>query len=204
MAAFVAVSLVIHAGLYALFWTEPTLDNVGAETISIEIVLGGETVAGDAVAPAEEASQTPEQMAEVKPDEKAAEQQDPSTQMPQDTPVAERETAPEETTAEETAEAEPEDQTYVAMVETPKAEIPTVLPRETLAEMSALLTPPPERPREVKPVEKPKAKQPVQKRQVAPETPHRRAHASGAAEGAGACADAEADAQRSRRRPLSQ
>ena len=84
--------------------------------------------------------------------------------------MAERETAPEVQPEDKTAEVKPEEQTYVAMVETPKAEIATVKPQETPAEMSALITPPREQPKEMKPVEdKPKPKPPVQKKGVGPE-----------------------------------
>ena len=47
MASLVTLSVAVHVGLYAIGWRDPEpLDSVAIETISIEIVLGGETVAG--------------------------------------------------------------------------------------------------------------------------------------------------------------
>jgi protein TonB len=144
LAAFVVLSLALHAGLYAAFWEEPKpLASVGVEAISIDIVLGGTTDAGVAATPGETEAQPAEPADEVKLQDQALEQQDTASEALPETAVTE--TRPEEPT--------------VAAVEMPRPETPTALPRET----------PPAPPRQVQPVAKPKPKPPAQKKEIAPE-----------------------------------
>jgi protein TonB len=110
LAAFLVLSLALHAGLYAALREVPKpLASVGVESITIDIVLGGNTEAGVAIAPGETEAQPAEPADEVKPQDQASEQQQ---------------------AAQEVTEAKPEEPT-VAMVETPQPETPTALPRET-------------------------------------------------------------------------
>lgn len=175
LAAFAAVSLAAHAGLFMGFWREPVpLTSIGMEVISVEIVVGATAPAGAAESQGEQQvnaaaapdAETPET---AKADEKATEQ-------PQTVEVAKEETALEQKTDPPRAEAKPEQPKFetaaahqepaqaeqkpaVAMVETPAPDTPTAKPQET---------PPP--PTEVtllpqleeKPVEKKPEPKPVQ------------------------------------------
>ena len=153
MAAFLLLSLALHVVLYAAFWEEPKpLASVGIEAITVDLVLGGNTEAGLATTPGENELQAAP-ADEVKPEEEVVEQQERTTETRPDTPVVERDNKPDEVT-----EAKPEEPA-VTMVETPRPETPTALPRET----------PPEPPKQLQPVENPKPKQPVQKKEAAPE-----------------------------------
>jgi TonB family protein len=59
--AIVLVSILVHAGLFYLFWQQPRqLTNVGFDAIEIEIVVGDNRAAGTATTPSEtEAQQSP-------------------------------------------------------------------------------------------------------------------------------------------------
>ena len=152
--AFLVISLALHGGLYAAFLEQPKpLASVGIEAITVDIVLGANSEAGLASTPGENEVQSAAPAEEVKPDDEAVEQQERTTEARPETPATER-----ETTATEVTEAKPEDST-IALVETPRPETPTALPRET----------PPELPKLQRPVEKPRPKQPSQKKAVAPE-----------------------------------
>jgi periplasmic protein TonB len=137
-------SLIIHGGAFYALWKEPKpLEGIGIEAITIDIVIGDNRPAGAAsnLGPHEVDSK---QVEEVKPDEKFVEQErviDAREVKPETKPdVARTDVAkeqpveqPKELQKERQAEPqrEPEQQQVVAMVETPQAEIPTVLPRET-------------------------------------------------------------------------
>src|SRR5262245_34052881 len=75
MAALMALSLAAHIGFFTFSWRDVApLDSVSVETISIEIVLGGETVAGAAETPAEVEAEAAPPVEEVKPDEQVVEE----------------------------------------------------------------------------------------------------------------------------------
>ena len=100
--AFAALSLAMHAGLFAAFWREPVpLASIGEQVISIEIVVGATAPAGVAQTPGEQevqAAATPETLqpeAPREPEEKA-------TAQPQAVQVAPEEKAPEQTAKIET------------------------------------------------------------------------------------------------------
>jgi periplasmic protein TonB len=172
--ALLAVSVAVHGTLLAVFWQEPKpLASIGVEVISVEIVIGATTAAGLTAKPGEAPVDAPA-IDEVKPDDQLVEvKEQRTTEAPQEVPVAEREVAPDHKPEEEQpSEQQPEPQPQLAMVETPRAEVSTALPRETPAEMNAIIVPPVERskPNEPKPAaEKPKPKPPVQKQERAPE-----------------------------------
>jgi TonB family protein len=105
LAAFVLVSLVLHAGLYAAFWDEEPkpLASVGIESITVDIVLGGNTEAGVATTPGETEAQVSAPAEELKPEDEAVEQQEHTVEARPETPVAERELP-----ANDVTEAKPE------------------------------------------------------------------------------------------------
>lgn len=138
-----ALSVAAHAGVLAFFVLreEPPLASIGLEVISVEVVLGATAPAGAAPTPGESETQAAS-APETQPTEiDKAEQK--ATAQPQDTKVAETETAPEvkpdqpttEAPRDEKAAPDPaaEPQPAVAMVETPDADIPTAKPPEELA-----------------------------------------------------------------------
>src|SRR5437764_789485 len=75
--AFAALSVAMHAGLFAAFWREPVpLASIGEQVISIEIVVGATAPAGVAQTPGEQDAATPETLqpeAPREPEEKATE-----------------------------------------------------------------------------------------------------------------------------------
>src|SRR5207249_249613 len=80
MAWLIVLSLLAHVGFFALSWNEvEPLESVSIEAISVEIVLGGETVAGIAEKPQEIEAEPAAAVEQVEPDV-AAEQQEPATQ----------------------------------------------------------------------------------------------------------------------------
>jgi TonB family protein len=106
MAAFLVLSLALHAVLYAAFWGEEPkpLASVGIESITVDIVLGGNTEAGLATTPGENDLQAAP-ADEVKPDDHPVEQQERTAEARPETPAAENETKPDEAT-----EVKPEEQ----------------------------------------------------------------------------------------------
>jgi protein TonB len=170
--ALAAVSLAIHGVLLAMFWQEPkSLASIGVEVITVEIVIGATTEAGVATEPGENEA-VAAAIDEIKPDERLLQaKEQPTTEASQDVPVAEREVAPDPKSEDQPSESEPDARPALAMVEAPRAEVPTALPRETPAEMNAIIAPPVERarPKEQKAAPKPAPKRPVQKQEPAPE-----------------------------------
>ena len=161
-------SLVIHGGAFYAFWKEPKpLEGTGIEAITIDIVIGDNRPAGPAsnLGPHEIDSK---QVEEVKPDEKIVERErvvDAREVKPEvKSDVARTEVAkeqPVEQPNQQQPEQQPENQQAIAMVETPQAEIPTVLPRETPPDAQATLAVRREQPKVARPAE-PKQKKAAQ------------------------------------------
>ena len=98
--AIVLVSILVHAGLFYLFWQQPRqLTNVGFDSIEIEIVVGDNRAAGTATTPGDTEAQQSPAAEEVKKEEeeKPLEREQPKTET--------REVPPE--TAEAIFEREP-------------------------------------------------------------------------------------------------
>jgi protein TonB len=174
-AVFVLGSLAVHGGLLGALWETPRpLASIGVEVVSVDIVLGGRTEAGLAMTPGESQVESPAPIEEPKPEEQVADRRQATTDLPQDIPVARRETAPEErppeqpiVRAEPVRRQSPETETPVAMVQTPQAEIPTALPRETAPEITASIVP--AEPKEAKPAAAKPQPKPARKTERAPE-----------------------------------
>src|SRR2546421_6068816 len=109
--ALIAVSLLVHGGLYAVFNREPEpMASIGLEAISVEIVLGANTLAGLAVTPGEnEAQNTPADDPDPQPTDSETATAKPE-QAPEAKPV--QDAAPPETAVVESKPA-------IAAVETP-------------------------------------------------------------------------------------
>jgi periplasmic protein TonB len=130
MAALLAISLLCHVGIYALAWpdAEP-LDGVSIEAISIDIVLGGETVAGVAEKPQEFEAELAPSVEQVKPQEQAVEQQQLTVQQSEQVPLAERETSPFERPIEKPLDmARDEPPKEIAAQATPQTQVAEVTP----------------------------------------------------------------------------
>jgi protein TonB len=178
LAAFAALSLGIHAGLFMAFWREPVpLASIGVEAISLEIVVGATAPAGIAITQGEQLVNSA-----AAPDPQPADpQREPETQateQPPEVQVAAAESAPEEMPAERPAEppkpqeletaVDPEPANIqpkpaIAMVESPKPEEATAKPQEIApdtAEMTLLPKPkqaaPPKPIRNVAPAREPR------------------------------------------------
>ena len=167
MAAFLALSVALHAGIFVYYlWREPTpLASIGVEVISAEIVVGATQPAGAAPTPGENQINSQESKADPSPAETP--QDKLTTTQEQFVPVAGQETAPAETETAQPQTQEPAKQTAaVAMVENPNTpEMATVTPKEIPPETSEIsLLPQPEQktetPAEPKPAAKPEAKKP--------------------------------------------
>ncbi|MEA2871719.1 MAG: periplasmic protein TonB [Hyphomicrobiales bacterium] len=175
LAAFAAVSVAVHAGLFVAFWREPPpLASIGVEVISVEIVVGATAPAGVAVTPGEQqvnSAAAPD--TEATDTDKAEEK---ATAQPQTVEVAREETAPEQKTEQKAHDAKPvepkfeiaaapqepaqaEQKPAVSMVEAPAPDTATAKPQETLPSPTEVtLLPQPEE----KPVEKKPEANPVQ------------------------------------------
>jgi protein TonB len=132
---------------------------IGIEAITVDIVLGDNRAAGAA------SSAGPDQVDaievdEVKPDERAVEDKRPTdarevkpeearTDLAKEPPVEQ----PKELKTELQPQQQPEQQQVVAIVETPQAEMPTVLRRETPADAQATLSVRREQPKVARPAE---------------------------------------------------
>jgi protein TonB len=147
------ISLIAHSGLFYLFWQEPQpLPGIGTEAITVEIEIGDNRQAGAASTPGVDQIDVA-QVNEVAPNEKATEAERPTEQR-EVKPEQRRTEVAKEQPVEQPKQQKPEERQQIAMVETPQAaEIPTVLPREILPDMQAVIAPPREQPKEVKPVE---------------------------------------------------
>jgi protein TonB len=151
-------SLIIHGGaLYAL-WQEPQpLLGIGIEAITVDIVIGDNRPAGAA------SSAGPNQIDaiqvdDVKPDEKVVEDKRPTDARevsPEEARADLAKEPPVEQPKELKTELQPQQQPeqVVAMVETPQAEMPTVLRRETPADARAILAVRREQPKVARPAE---------------------------------------------------
>ncbi len=96
IASFAAISMLVHAGLFAAFWRDPVpLASIGMEVISVEIVVGATAPAGVAVNPGENETQAAAQIKEPTPEEQAVEPDSKAAEAPRE--VDQRETAPAET-----------------------------------------------------------------------------------------------------------
>jgi len=106
IAAFLTLSLALHTALYAAFWEEPKpLASVGVESITVDLVLGGNTEAGLATTPGEADLQAAP-ADEVKPEDEPVEQERAPETRPE-TPVAEREIKPDEASDVKPEEQQP-------------------------------------------------------------------------------------------------
>jgi len=156
-------SLIIHGGAFYAFWQEPKpLEGTGIEAITIDIVIGDNRPAGPAsnLGPHEIDSK---QVEEVKPDEKIVEQERVIDAREVKSDVARTDLAkeqPVEQPNQQQPEQQPENQQAIAMVETPQAEIPTVLPRETPPDAQATLAVRREQPKVARPAEPKQKKAP--------------------------------------------
>ena len=169
-------SLIIHGGAFYAFWQEPKLlQGIGIETITVEIELGDNRPVGAAptLGPHEVDAK---QVEEVKPDETIIERERvvdarevkpemksdvARTDVAKEQPVEQPKEFQKELQAEHQPQQQPEQQQVVAMVETPQAEIPTVLPRETPPDAQATIAVRREQPKVARPAE-PKQKKAAQ------------------------------------------
>jgi protein TonB len=176
-------SLIIHGGAFYAFWQEPKpLEGTGIEAITVDIVIGDNRPAGPAsnLGPHEIDSK---QVEEVKPDEKIVERERvvdarevkpevksdvARTDLAKEQPVEQPKELQKELQAEHQPQREPEQQQVVAMVETPQAEMPTALPRETPPDVQATLVVRREQPKVARPAEpKQKAARPSEEKRAA-------------------------------------
>jgi len=166
-AVLVMCSLIMHGGVLYLFWQEPQpLAGIGTEAITVEIEIGDNRLAGAARTLGSEQFDVP-QVNEVKPDDKATEDEKP-TEARDVKPDNMRTEVAKEQPVEQPKEQKPEERQQIAMVETQQAEVPTVRPRETPPDMQAVIAPPREQPQEAKPVEsQQKAQEPMQEQLAA-------------------------------------
>ena len=147
------ISLLAHSSLFYLFWQEPQpLPGIGTEAITVEIEIGDNRQAGAASTPGVDQIDVA-QVDQVKPNEKVTEEQK-TTETHEVKPEERRTEVAKEQPVEQPKEQKPEERQQIAMVETTQAaEIPTVLPREIPPDMQAVIAPPPEQPKEVRPIE---------------------------------------------------
>ena len=161
------ISLIAHSSLFYLFWQEPQpLLGIGTEVITVELEIGDNRPTG--ATPNQGASQVDAQRVdEVKPDDKATEDEK-ATEQHEVKPEEKRTEVAKEQAVEQPKEQKSDERQQIAMVETQQAEVPTVRPRETPPDMRAVIAPPQEQIEEVKPVEsQQKAAEPSQEQQAA-------------------------------------
>lgn len=165
-AVLVVVSLIVHSGLFYAFWQEPQpLPGYGIEPITVDIVIGDNRDPGTTTSPGVDQIDQ-DKVEEVKPDEKPVEQEQVA-ETRELKPDEMRTEVAKEQAVEQPKEQKPDERQRIAMVETPQAEIPTVLPREKLPDMQAVIAPPREQPKEARPEPKAKRKQPSEQREAA-------------------------------------
>lgn len=159
----VVCSLIVHGGLFYAFWQEPKpLPGIGGEAVAVELVIGDNRQVGPVLGPGK--SQDDQEKAEnLKPDEKPVDVEQ-VTETREVKPEETRREVAREQPVEPPKEQDPEQRQVIATVETPQAEIPTALPRETPPDMQAVITVTREQPKEVKPVN-PKRKKAEQESQ---------------------------------------
>jgi protein TonB len=148
--ALILCSLIIHGGVFYVFWQEPRpLQGIGIEAITVEIEIGDNRPAGPATSAGSNQVES-RQVDDVRPDEKAVEEKRPTnvrevkteearTDITKEQPVEQPKELKTELQTEPQPQQQPEQQQVVAMVETPQAEIPTVLPRESPPDAPATL-----------------------------------------------------------------
>jgi periplasmic protein TonB len=157
-------SLIIHGGAFYAFWQEPKpLEGIGIETITVEIEVGDNRPAG----PASNAGPhqvDAKQVEEVKTEEKIVEQErvvdarelkpeETRTERAKEQTIEQPKELQKEHQAEHQLQRQPEQQQVVAMVETPQAIMPTVLPRETSPDAQATIAVRREQPKAARPAE---------------------------------------------------
>jgi periplasmic protein TonB len=151
-------SLIIHGGAFYASWQEPrALEGIGSEVITVEIVIGDNRPAGDAPTPGSNQVDA-EQVEEVKPDNKAVEQErsvDAREVKPEVKSDVVRTDVAKEQPVEQQPQPEqaPEKQQTIAMVETPQAEMPTVLPSERRPDRQEVIAVRREQPKVARPAE---------------------------------------------------
>jgi protein TonB len=156
-------SLIVHGGAFYALWQEPKPLGTGIEAVTVDIVIGDNRPAGTESSSSADQVESRQvesrQVDDVKPDEKVVEETRPTdarevkpeetrTDMAKEQPAAQ----PKEPQKELPTEQPPERQ-VVAMVETPQAEMPTVLPRETPPSAQATLAVRREQPKAARPPE---------------------------------------------------
>ena len=177
--ALILGSLIVHGGAFYLLWQEPKpLLGIGIEAITVDVVIGDNRPAGAGsdVSPNQVDSR---QVDALKPDEKAVDEQpatnarevkpeETRTDLAKEQPVEQPKELQKELQAERQPELQPQQQQVVAMVETPQAEIPTALPRETPPDAQATLVVRREQPKAPRPAEpKQKAARPSEAKKAA-------------------------------------
>jgi protein TonB len=161
----VLCSLIIHGGAFYAFWQEPKLlEGIRMEAITVEIELGDNRPVGAASSLGPNQVDA-KQVEEVKSDEKIVEQErvvdahevkpaETRTDLARERPVEQpKELQKEPQPEHQPQQQQPEQQQVVAMVETPKAEMPTVLPRETPLDAQATIAMRREQPKAARPAE---------------------------------------------------
>jgi protein TonB len=174
--ALIAAALLLHLALVIFFMRDPTpMPSLALDSISVEIVLGGQTEAGIAQAPSP-AESAPSSPAESKLQEQkaaeqlveTAEQTKPDLRPRIVTEVSEP--RPEEQKRDEPKPEEPKpEQSEVAAAEREPTRAPTELePAPVVAAAEASVEPAPkvQEPDKPKPVEEPAASQPPPKREA--------------------------------------
>jgi len=161
----VLCSFILHGGAFYALWQEPKLlEGIGIEAITVEIELGDNRPVGAASSLGPNQIDA-KQVEEVKSDEKIVEQErviDAREVKPETESHVTRNDVVKEQPAVEPQELQKEQQAeqqqVVAMVETPRADIPTVLPRETPPDAQATVVVRREQPKTARPAE-PKQKE---------------------------------------------
>jgi periplasmic protein TonB len=169
-AVLVACSLIVHGGLFYAFWQEPQpLPGFGTQPIIVDVIIGDNRAAGISTSLGLD-SVDQKNVEEVKAEEKPVEQEQlvqTHDVKPEKTRTEVAEEVAKEQAVEQPKEQKPEQRQQIAMVETPQAETPTVLPRETPPDMQAVIAPPREQPKEARPERRAKQKKPSQPRDAA-------------------------------------
>jgi protein TonB len=143
-------SLVVHGGMLYALWQEPEpLSGSGIQAISVDIIVGDNRPVGAADTSGTNTLEQ-ERVNEQKPNEKPADE-DRVAEAHDAKPDEARPEVTKEQAAEQTEEQATDRRQAIAQVETPQAEAPTALPRETPPDMQAVIAPPHELPKESHP-----------------------------------------------------
>jgi protein TonB len=155
-----AASILLHSLLLLGLWQTPVpMASIGVEAITMEEVLGADTLAGLAATPSENEVQASAPGEAAKLEEKVAEQEQIKT-------PEQRDVRPEETRQQrqitELREVKPQETRPLEIVaevgEVALEEMPPETPQEILTEIPVTVEAQPDRPQEVKPVARPKPK----------------------------------------------